>query len=390
MLRVWIAHSLRALAAIVTVTGAVMSLADKPPPPPAGPAEVFSFEAALLPPLQSNEEEPDVELLLRRIEELEASEAARSAKERQQSDADRQKKTEDERKAADFNDPVNRKWTVKLGGHVQLDYINWANADPAIDGTQDYFEFRRLRLVADGTGYGVYDFRLQMTLEPESVGESAPGQITTPEVKDAYFTINEVPWLGRIRIGNFFVPFSLEQVTNDTNNIFLERSIPSQGVFAADREVGLAMYNSTENQRLSWASGVFFDSISDARKERIDDNQGYRASGRLVHERTSQVCRLVCETKKVQITCYGCKEEDFCVPGPSRPGAEHCEQICESSLPCAQRRFVWTEWFPACTADLFTRKTLQKRTVTREIPNYKWVTEDLCPRCAANCDTAER
>ena len=49
-----------------------------------------------------------------------------------------------------------------------------------------------------------------------------------------------------MRIGNFFVPFSLEQVTNDTNNIFLERAIPSQGVFAADRELGIAFYNATE------------------------------------------------------------------------------------------------------------------------------------------------
>jgi phosphate-selective porin OprO and OprP len=80
--------------------------------------------------------------------------------------------------------------------------------------------------------------------------------------------------LGRLRIGNFFVPFSLEQVTNDTNNIFMERSIPTQGVFAADREVGIALYNCTEDQRITWATGAFFDSISEGLKERIDDNQG--------------------------------------------------------------------------------------------------------------------
>ncbi len=77
-----------------------------------------------------------------------------------------------------------------------------------------------------------------------------------------------------------FVPFSLEQVTNDTNNIFLERSIPTQGVFAADREVGIAFYNATNNQRVTWTYGVFFDSISEGLKERIDDNQGCRLSGR--------------------------------------------------------------------------------------------------------------
>jgi phosphate-selective porin OprO/OprP len=184
-------------------------------------------------------------------------------------------------------DLSSEKWTVKLGGHVQLDYINWATASPQIvpvgvtPGPQDYFEFRRLRLVADGTGYGVYDFRLQMTLEPDTVGETA--NVTSPDVKDAYFSINELPLLGRWRIGNFFVPFGLEQVTNDTNNVFLERSIPTQGIFTADREVGMAAYNSTENQRLTWATGIFFDNITDSLKERIDDNQGYRMSGRLTY-----------------------------------------------------------------------------------------------------------
>ncbi len=61
-------------------------------------------------------------------------------------------------------------------------------ASPAITGDTNYWEFRRLRLVADGTGYGVYDFRLQMTLEPETVGETRPlGTASSPDVKDAYF-----------------------------------------------------------------------------------------------------------------------------------------------------------------------------------------------------------
>lgn len=179
------------------------------------------------------------------------------------------------------------KWTVKLGGHVQMDYINWANADSSITdtasapGARDYFEFRRMRLAADGKGYGVFDYRLQMTLEPEAVGESPAGTVTSPDVKDAYLSMNEIPWLGRFRIGHFFVPFSLEQVTNDTFNLFMERSIPSNGVFAADREVGMAFYNATEDKNLTWSCGAFFDSISESLKERIDDNQGYRLSGRV-------------------------------------------------------------------------------------------------------------
>ncbi len=224
--------------------------------------------------------------LAARVADLEKalSESKESNKKREQKEKDikekaDKEKAEAERKKRDWNDVSQEKWTVKLGGHVQMDYINWANADPAIVDADNYFSYRRLRLVADGTGYGIFDFRLQMTLEPGT--GSHESQFASPDVKDAYVSMNEIPGIGRIRIGNFFVPFSLEQVTNDTNNIFNERSIPSQGIFAADREVGVACYNHSLNYRTSWAGGLFFDDISDTVKTRIDNNQGYRLSGRL-------------------------------------------------------------------------------------------------------------
>ncbi len=237
-------------------------------------------------PLEMLDTSSELSALRRRLHELERAEQKRTAREAKKVADELAKKEEEARKIDDWLDMSTDKWTVKMGGHVQMDYVNWLNPDHAITGpaaapgTKDYFEFRRLRLTAEGTGYGVYDFRLQMTLEPETVGESPPGTVTSPDVKDAYFSINELPWLGRMRIGNFFVPFGLEQVTNDTHNVFMERSIPTQGVFTADREVGVAFYNCSADQRVTWTTGAFFDSISEGLKERIDDRQGYRLSGR--------------------------------------------------------------------------------------------------------------
>ena len=209
----------------------------------------------------------ELDSVLRRLDALEQN-AAQAAAEKSQA--------EEKQPGDGWIDLSAEKWTVRLGGHVQMDYINWAHADPPVPGV-NYFEFRRLRLVADGAGYGVYDFRLQIDIEPES-GDG----VATPvvDVKDAYFTLHELPLVSRWRIGNFFVPFSLEQVTNDTNNIFLERSIPTQSVFSAEREVGMAVYGVTDNQNATWTLGVFFDSISESLKERIDANQGTRVSGR--------------------------------------------------------------------------------------------------------------
>jgi phosphate-selective porin OprO/OprP len=212
----------------------------------------------------------EFEAVLKRIEALENRVEERSAPQI----AAEKKKPDD-----GCLDLSSKKWNVKLGGHVQMDYILWPYAEDPIPA-ENYFEFRRLRLMADGQGYGVYDFRLQMDFEPES-GENVA--VPVVDVKDAYLTANEVTWLQRVRIGNFFVPFGLEQVTNDTNNIFLERSIPTQNIFTADREVGVATYGASNSLDTTWTFGVFFDRISESLKERIDDRQGTRVSGRLTH-----------------------------------------------------------------------------------------------------------
>jgi phosphate-selective porin OprO/OprP len=210
--------------------------------------------------------------ILSRLEALEQKNAA----------AEQKPAAPEKKPADDWVDLSAEKWTVKLGGHVQMDFVQWLqNEPPPVPNPQNfgrnYFEFRRLRLLADGTGYGVFDFRLQIDIEPEN-GDGVATPVT--DVKDAYLSMNEIPLLNRWRIGNFFVPFSLEQVTNDTNNIFLERSIPTQGIFAADREVGMAIYNHSEDMNKTWTFGCFFDRISESLKERIDDNQGLRLSGR--------------------------------------------------------------------------------------------------------------
>ena len=176
-------------------------------------------------------------------------------------------------------DLSTEKWTIKPGGHVTMDYPLWMKHAPDIPA-ENYFEFRRLRFMADGTGYGVYDFRLQMDYEPEAGDDVAKPVV---DVKDAYLTAHDVPFVQRWRIGNFFVPFGLEQVTNDTNNIFLERSIPTQNIFTGNREVGFATYSHSEDMNTTWCFGAFFDRISESRKEKIDDRQGIRVSSRFTH-----------------------------------------------------------------------------------------------------------
>jgi hypothetical protein len=104
-----------------------------------------------------------------------------------------------------------------------------------------------------------------------------------------------------------------------------------------------------------------------------------------------QVCRLVSEEKKVEVECWGCKREQFCVAGPSKPGCKHCDCVCTAcdeksagSTVCAKpKRFVWFDWLAGC-AQCYTRTKLMKKTVTVTVPSHKWVIEELCADCCAN------
>jgi hypothetical protein len=113
-------------------------------------------------------------------------------------------------------------------------------------------------------------------------------------------------------------------------------------------------------------------------------------------EPCKKVCRLVCEEKKVEVVCWGCKCEDFCVPGPGCPTCEHCNCVCQScgkdgtpSKVCsAPKRLVWYDWRPSF-AQMYTKTKLMRRTEVVKVPTYKWVVEDVCCDCARGCDCSD-
>ncbi len=101
----------------------------------------------------------------------------------------------------------------------------------------------------------------------------------------------------------------------------------------------------------------------------------------------TKVCHLVYEEKKVEVVCWGCEREEFCVPDPSTPKCEHCKEVkcnCSEGLrpnvASQPKAFTWTSWLPGA-ASVFTKKKLMKRTTIEKIPTHKWVVEDLCPEC---------
>lgn len=104
-----------------------------------------------------------------------------------------------------------------------------------------------------------------------------------------------------------------------------------------------------------------------------------------------KVCRLVEEEKKITFTCWGGKREDFCLPGPSKKVCEHCESLCDKDpegCPVCARKSAWSIWQPWVCPTIHTKARLMKKTITKKIPSYKWVVEDLCPECESGAKSA--
>ncbi|HVC93726.1 MAG TPA: hypothetical protein VND64_08550 [Pirellulales bacterium] len=94
-------------------------------------------------------------------------------------------------------------------------------------------------------------------------------------------------------------------------------------------------------------------------------------------------CRLVCGTKTETKVEYSCVSEDYCVPGPSQKCGVKCEYDCQGHK---HRRTIWK---PTC-AKVRTRTNLVKKEVKKEVPDYKWVVEEICPGCGRCVSSTER
>lgn len=204
------------------------------------------------------------------MQRLEALEAQKVSGKQKSSEAD------------EWQDVSAEKWTIKLGGRALADYVMFADQDAGnqarFGDIDNYFEWRRLRLKADGEGYGVYFYKLELEFEPEgATGLGDSGVVT----RDCYVGIKEVPWLGTVTIGNSKQPISLE-ILNSSNYIsFMERSLPRM-FLVEERRLGVHAANHIPSEALTWDYGIFLAKPVEEDHEVISDDPGVRLVGRVV------------------------------------------------------------------------------------------------------------
>ncbi|MGH7138267.1 MAG: OprO/OprP family phosphate-selective porin [Pirellulales bacterium] len=138
-----------------------------------------------------------------------------------------------------------------LFGRIQADTVTFGQSPGNIkqvghapNGT----DFRRARIGMQGTGYDVYFYRFEVDF-------SNPDQVIAlvPRITDAYVEIRQLP-IGTLRMGEFRVPLSGERLMSANDLTFIERGLPQ--TFSPARQLGLMLFNSTENYFFSWFSDV--------------------------------------------------------------------------------------------------------------------------------------
>jgi phosphate-selective porin OprO/OprP len=171
----------------------------------------------------------------------------------------------DRKKADDAKKP-----SLVVSGQVQADQVYFGQGPvsrASVGDLQDGAQFRRLRIGARGTTFEVLEYSLGVDF----------ALANQPSYLDNYLEWKQLPWLQNVRAGHYFEPFSLERVTQNRNNTFMERSLVD--TFAPARNMGVMAYGNTENELATWAIGTFRTNSDNTGNDSFDSGQALTMRG---------------------------------------------------------------------------------------------------------------
>ncbi len=161
---------------------------------------------------------------------------------------------------------------LNFKGVLQVDsrfYNGTRASSPPVPAAQtpDTFLIRRARPIIEGTLYDKYDFRLMPDF---GVGKQ--------QLFDAYLQASFLPEI-QLRTGKFKSPFGLEQLQEDVNLTFAERSLVTDLV--PNRDVGAQLQGGLFSDTLSYQVGVFNGEPDGTTQADIDSNSGMDIEARV-------------------------------------------------------------------------------------------------------------
>lgn len=179
--------------------------------------------------------------------------------------------SEQENAAADV--PLPDKPTVNWTGELQVDNVQVDQSFEnklLLGNLENFTDFRRARLGALGnlTSNTLYRIELDFALQGR------------PSFLDVYGQIIELPVVDNVRIGHFFEPFSIQRLTSNRFQTFMER--PLLDAFAPARNIGVMAFSTYDDMLGTWQIGLF-GSDNNAIGDEQTDSGGEAVTGRMTY-----------------------------------------------------------------------------------------------------------
>lgn len=150
---------------------------------------------------------------------------------------------------------------VKVGGRVQVQYHR---NDPDGGDTTDDLDIRRAWITIDASAAEDWKGRLQFQLD---------GGLSTKDAKLQY-----TGWdVGTLTVGNFYVPFSREELTSSKRQQLVEKTTVA-GTGSPARQIGLSLAGGGETMNWEvglWEAGMVTDVSTITFASQVDDDQDY-------------------------------------------------------------------------------------------------------------------
>ncbi len=160
---------------------------------------------------------------------------------------------------------------IKIGGLYSFDWAQ-ISEDSRVGSVYDPVQNHKeeVRWAEPNIGLKLYD-RFEFRFQYEIAGKR--GQIL-----DLWGQVKDVPYLGKIKVGNFKEPFSMSVLGGRTASTMMEYA-PSS-VFAQARNLGIQFENTYLDDRINAAAGVF-NKCKYLDNAFTDNNDGMDLTGRI-------------------------------------------------------------------------------------------------------------
>lgn len=164
----------------------------------------------------------------------------------------------------------------EFGGRMHMDAYLFENDDNAAasDNDNDIF-FRRLRLNAKGTMYGVWEGMIQIDFRNDNT-QGSSDRVDT-RLRDAYLAYSGFEF-GKIAVGHLKIPMGLEELTSSNYLLFIERPAPLNLVTAGAYRQGVQVTGQTGN--ISWQT-MGYDANNRVAAGANDTGAGLGLAGRV-------------------------------------------------------------------------------------------------------------